>query len=331
MKKMSIIIDPRMELLTALQLVAGDSNINRNSNSSYYQDMLSWFSSFIDHPAVAHYKAINDSFCFDAPVNSMLFMELGDELSLVWEPSEYLCLRAGSKQNWMNFFSGLQEFASVSRFKQFFEDHSGYYQQAIKKVIAINGACDPAVELESYLGLEADSYTLRFSPLQTCGYAGCNIPDHESVSCTIGFDQDAENDRAEICLRVYLWHEFAHVFVNPIIDDCIAQNSADWQAFEKLINSLNIDPQIIPDVNSYECFVRAITYKLNEKYYGIQEAEGILKWDEEQGFVYVRQFINALDKYEMAREKMGVNIKEYFPVLLRKFSPIITLKKEKGE
>ena len=80
-------------------------------------------------------------------------------------------------------------------------------------------AGDPAVELESYLGLEADSYSLRFSPLQTCGYAGCNVPDHESVSCTIGFDQDAENDRSEICLRVYLWHAlYFHLYLGTLSD-----------------------------------------------------------------------------------------------------------------
>jgi hypothetical protein len=302
-----------MELLTALQLVAGDPNVNRKSNSSYYQDMLSWFIPFVDHPAVAHYKSINDYFCFDAPINSMLYMELGDELSLACEPSEYLCLRAGSRQDWMKFFIGLQDLARVSGFKEFFEDHLGYYQQAIAKVEAINGACDPASELESYLGLEADSYTLRFSPLQTCGYAGVNIPEHEGVSCTIGFDQDADNDRAEICLRVYLWHEFAHIYVNPIIVECMVQNSADWQSFEKFINSLNIDPQIYPNVNCDECFIRAITYKLNEKYYDIQEAEGILNWDEEQGFLYVRHFIKALNRYEVEREKRGGEHKGVLP------------------
>jgi len=75
-------------------------------------------------------------------------------------------------------------------------------------------------------------------------------------------------------------------------------------------------------VNSYESFVRAITYKLNEKFYGTQEAEGILKWDEEQGFLHVRHFVKALDKYKIAREKMGVNIIEYFPTLLREIIDI---------
>jgi hypothetical protein len=31
----------------------------------------------------------------------------------------------------------------------------------------------------------------------------------------------------------------------------------------------------------------------------------------------VRHIVNALDSFETAREKMGVNIKEYFPALLR--------------
>lgn len=316
MKKLRIIVDPRMELLTALQLVAGDSNINRISRSIYYQDMIAWFTPYQSHHAVAQYRAINDSFCFDAPINSMLFMDYNDELSLTYEATEYLCLRAGSKHNWMDFYKGLQDFARVTGFKRFYEDHAAYYKQAIKKVEAINGACDPATELESYIGLKAEQYTLRFSPLQTCGYAGCNVPESEEVSCTIGFDEDEENDRAEICLRVYLWHEFAHVFVNPIIDDCMAQNSTDWQRFEKFISNLNIDDQKYPFVNAYECFVRAITYKLNEKYYGIKEAEGILKWDEEQGFLYVRHFVKALDHYEQAREKLGVNIKDYFPIII---------------
>lgn len=69
-------------------------------------------------------------------------------------------------------------------------------------------------------------------------------------------------------------------------------------------------------MNNYECFVRAITYKLNENYYGTQEAEGVLKWDEEQGFLYVKHLIKALDQYEIAREKLGVNIKDYLPIII---------------
>lgn len=315
-KKMIISVDPRMELLTALQVVAGDPNIDR-SDRQYYQDMISWFTPYQDHYAVSHYKLINEYFCFDAPINSMLYMEIGDELRLVSEPSEYLCLRAGSKKNWMEFYASLRDFASETGFKEFFKEHRGYYQQAIEKVEAINGNCDPATELESFIGLHADHYTFRFSPLQTCGYAGCNIPQIEEVSCTIGFDSDEENSRAEICLRVYLWHEFAHVYVNPILDDYLVQKPAAWQAFEKFISSLKIDEEKYPDVNIYECFVRSVTYKLICRYYGNQEAEGILKWDEEQGFVYVRHFIHALDSYAIARAKMGVNIKDYFPALLR--------------
>ncbi|MDD4232489.1 MAG: hypothetical protein PHU48_07530, partial [Candidatus Cloacimonetes bacterium] len=75
MKKLEILVDPRMELLTALQLAAGDPNINCKSNSSYYQDMLAWFTPYRDHHAVAQYRAINDYFCFDAPINSILFMD----------------------------------------------------------------------------------------------------------------------------------------------------------------------------------------------------------------------------------------------------------------
>jgi len=43
--KMGIIVDPRVELLIALQVVAGDSSIDLGG-SRYYQDMLSWFAPF---------------------------------------------------------------------------------------------------------------------------------------------------------------------------------------------------------------------------------------------------------------------------------------------
>ncbi len=317
MKKMRIVVDPRMELLTALQVLAGDPNISRNSENRYFQDMLAWFTPYQNHDAVSHYKKINVFFSYDAPINSMLYMEFENELRLIHEPSEYLFCRAGSKLNWMEFYASLHDFAMDTGFKEFFKEHCGYYRQILEKVSAINGNCDPATELESYIGLNAKHYTFRFSPLQTCGYGACNVPQAEHISCTIGFDPYEENNREEICLRVYLWHEFAHGHVNPIIDEYMARNSADWQAFEKLISSLNIDEEKQPDINIYECFVRALTYKLICRYYNNQEAEGILKWDEEQGFAYIRHFIHALDKYDKARTPMAVNIKEYFPTLIR--------------
>jgi hypothetical protein len=87
---------------------------------------------------------------------------------------------------------------------------------------------------------------------------------------------------------------------------------------------MNIELEKYPVENTNECFIRAVTNKLVSMYYGSYEAEVILKWDEEQGFVYVRQFIKALDQYEMAREKRGVNIKQYFPALLRYFPKNVT-------
>jgi hypothetical protein len=315
MRKMNIVVDPRMELLTALQLVARDPNIDR-SDRKYYQDMTSWFTPYQDHYSVSHYKSINEYFCFDAPINSMLFMEFEGDLKLRCEPPEYFYLRAGGKQSWMEFFAGLQDFARITRFKEFFENHLGYYQQAIAKVNAINGNCDPATELESYIGLSADKYTFIFSPLQTCGYGGYGVPEIEGVSCTIGFDQEEKNERAEICLRVYLWHEFAHYYINPLLDEYLAANNTVRREFEKFIRDLQIDEVKYPFVDYYECCVRAITYKLTDMYYGKQESEGILEWDEEQGFMYVRHFVHALNKYDKVRAKQGVNFKEYFPILL---------------
>ena len=43
MKKLKILVDPRMELLTALQLVAGDPNINCNSKSIFSDFFLDFF------------------------------------------------------------------------------------------------------------------------------------------------------------------------------------------------------------------------------------------------------------------------------------------------
>lgn len=65
MRRMKIIVDPRIELLTALQAIDGAPNIER-SDSQYYLDMISWFSSYQDHPAVSYYKSANEYYCFDA-------------------------------------------------------------------------------------------------------------------------------------------------------------------------------------------------------------------------------------------------------------------------
>jgi hypothetical protein len=315
MSKMNHRIDPRMELLTALQLVSGDPNIDRNG-CKYYEDMVAWFDQYREHPAVLHYRSINEHFCFDAPINSMLFMEFGDRLTLISEPPEYYYLRAGDKQSWLDFFNGLQDFAAVSSFREFYNAHLDYYQEALQKVEAINGNCDPAAELEAYLGLGSECYTFIFSPLQTCGYGGCHLPWTEEVTCTIGFDLDKQDDRAEICLRVYLWHEFGHYYVNPLLDDYLAQNPSVNQAFTKFITHLQIDEDKFPSVNYYECCVRAITHKLNEIYYGKQEADMILACEESDGFAYIRHFIRALSTFEQAREQNRTNIKDYFPILL---------------
>jgi hypothetical protein len=301
-----------MELLTALQLVAEDPNIDR-SGGVYLDDMKEWFSSYSNHPAVLHYKSINEFFCFDAPVSSMLFTRFDDKLELISEPADYFYQRADGKENWMAFYNGLRDFAHDTNFKEFYRAHQGYYNEVIDKVKAIKANCDPVGELERYINMSSDKYTFIYSPLQTCGYGGHNLPNNIGVYCTIGFDCEKQDDRAEIGLRIYLWHEFAHYYINPMLDNYLDKNP---DIYEALIKKLVIDEDKYPFANYYEYFVRAITYKLNAIYYGQKEADGILNWEESDGFIYIRNFIQALSKFEPARDSTQISLKDYFPSLI---------------
>jgi hypothetical protein len=265
-----------------------------------------------------HYKSIIDHFCYDAPINSMHFMKLDKELVLLTEPLPYFYDRSDGKENWMKFYEGLKDFAKDTNFLAFWEAHQDYYKGIVEKLEIMLAAFDIPNELESYFGMSFNSYAFISSPLQEGGYGGGTPNGNPNeASCTIGYELNKQSNWTELGLRDFLWHEFGHGFVNPLVGVYLEQNEISDDVYSIIVNDLNEENKYLYQSAYFqEGIVRAMTHRLTVKYYGQKVGDEIREKYETFGYAYILNLIEALKTYESIRESNNISFDAYLPRLM---------------
>ncbi len=318
MKSLQISVDPRMELLSVLQFVSGDHRLS-TKECAYKDEAQTWFGAYSEHPAVKFYQSIMGHFCYDAPINSMHFMQFRKELELISEPIPYFYDRSWGKDNWMQFYGGLKDFARDSNFQGFWETHQDYYKSIIEKLEKMLVLFDIPGELESYFGMGFDHYSFISSPLQDGGYGGGQgYGNARNVTCTIGYDPLKQSNWTEFGLRDFLWHEFGHGFVNPIIDSYLNEYEIDEDVFIRIAKDLKEDDRSLYEgAFLQEGVVRAMTHRLAVKYYGQKTGDENREKCETFGYEYIHLLMEALKTYESARDLTNIAFDAYLPTLIK--------------
>jgi len=116
--KLNITVDPRMELLSAVQVVSGYSTINRRT--PYSRELMQFFSKDSTHQAsIMTHKFENEyGFAYDAPVNFMLCLSQVPELKAVHLFTDRLIERANGKNNLEKYATALHHFAAESNYTE---------------------------------------------------------------------------------------------------------------------------------------------------------------------------------------------------------------------
>ena len=317
--KLRISIDPRMEILTTIQLLSSDPRVNRDS--PYSKDALNYFESFSSHKAVS----ITDSFLLkygfanDAPVTFMLHLSQLPELEQQIAYTDYLMGRSGGDDNLEQYQKSIKQFAETSNFKAFWNSRIGLYNQILDLTIAEIGKRDLVKVLEEYYNETKETCNIILMP-SFSGGVGPQITDangkemiYSCISTTNMKDDIPYLDESSLLFLV--WHEFGHSFVNPVTDK-YSDRIASSGLYEPIKSYMLRQGYANWEICINELIVRAIHIRLYELHLGAQQSKSLLESELKQRFIYIEPLVEKLKDFEIQRDKNKISFSEFYPELL---------------
>ena len=325
-----ISIDPRMELLATIQLMSNYPVINRKM--PYSKDILHYFNSFKTQKAVKMTDNLLQKYGFgyDAPVTSMLYLSQLPELEQQIPFSDYLLKRGGGKKNLEQYRKSIKQFAKITNFEAFWNSKIPFYNKILDITIADIGKIDLVKTMEDYFNETQVSYNIIISPAFTGGY-GPKIPDidgkYKIYAClsttNVEFDIPYLSEEG---LRYYVWHEFAHSFVNPLTEKYADKVASLNKLFEPIKSRMSRMAYGSWDNCVNEHIIRAIHIRLVELHLDSQQAKDMLENELGMRFIYIEPLIEKLKEFETQKDAKNITFSEFYPELLNLFDSLLEIK-----
>jgi len=324
-----ISIDPRMELLTAIQLLSNTSWIDRNK--SYSQEVITYFESFSSEEAVAQTDYLEQIHTFgaDAPPEFMLYLSQVPELKQQMDFSERLLERSGGAENLELYKKAVKHFAEISNFEDFWNSRISLYNQILDLTVAEMGGIDLVKVMEDYYNETQESYNVILSPSFSGGY-GPKVPakngKYDIYAClTAWFEKDGIPYMAMEALRDYIWHEWGHSFVNHLTEKYIDRVNASSKLLEPITKKQAGQAYRYWYQSVNEHIIRAIHVRLLELHSDSQQAKTMLDNELRMRFIYIEPLIEKLKDFENQRDKNGITFSEYYPELINAFDSLLKI------
>lgn len=318
--KLQISIDPRIELLTTVQLLSNYHVINREM--SYSKDIMTYFKSFSLQKAVGMTDSLLQKygFSYDAPVTFMLYLSQVPELKTQIPFSKYLLERSGEGNNLEQYRKSIKQFAETSDFETFWKSKIPFYNQILDMTIADIKQKDFVKVLETYFNETQGSYNIVIAPAFMGGY-GPKIPDgkgkYNIYAClSVTSMKDDIPYLNEESLIYYVWHEFSHSFVNPLTDKYADRVLASNELFEPIKDKMSKQAYTNWKTCVNEHIIRAINIRLIEMNLDSQNHEMLLNNELKNYFIYIEPLIEKLKDFEKKRDKDHITFSEFYPELL---------------
>lgn len=324
--KLHISIDPRIELLSTIQVLSDYKNINRNS--LYSKEISDYFKPYSLHGAVIMTDRLekNNNFMYAAPVQFMLDLSALPELKLHTDYSRDLLNRVGSKETLDNYRTAIELFAKETNFVKFWKNHELFYNKILDLTVSDIAGVNLVKIVEDYFKEEQNSYNIIISTLATGSYSHRievtnNKYDIYSCNVTRDYKNEIPYIKREVLLR-NATHEFSHSFVDNLTAK-YNKRISESQALYRPI-SIPMEYQAYGTWSSCvnEHIVRAINIRIHELNWGEEISQKMLKEEKENQFIYIEPILKKLKEFETAKNKSDITFSEFYPKFLDLFDSL---------
>ena len=305
--RIEISVDPRIELLTVVQCLAGYDQLG-TADLDYRREVLKRFAPWRSHPAVTLFaRMAREGFTRDAPPAMMLRLDEPPALELRAPFSVYVETRAGGRGRLFAFLDSLRDFAAESRFMEFHTAHTERFRALVEEARRTLRRTRVVEPIEDYFGVREHGHHLILAPLlHTGGYAAEVERPPGIVDCfAILGPSRASHGQPRFwdpdALEALLWHEFSHIFVGNLPDPCRREIAADSALFEPLRARMLPQGYARWEVCADEHLVRAVGVRLVARMEGNHAAEKALDLQLRLGFNYLPRRLPAFERFERER------------------------------
>lgn len=329
-RKLEVSVDPRIELLSVVQLlggyVIGASLINTDA-TAYRRDLDIYFAAHRGHPAVKMFAEMYPKgFTFSAPPNALLYFSDPPELVQQRPVPDDIKKRAGGEQRLNQFIGALRDFARATKFMSFYNAHRKDYQRMVEGMRSNAKSLDLVGVLENYYGMRQHSYNVMLMPLAIeLGY-GVNVRRDDGtldIYQMIGRSSVKQGapvfgEGGEFTLQNIVWHEFSHSFVNPLTEKYRSEVMKHASLYATISKQMKEQAYSDWEHTVNEHIIRAITSRLTSREISSNIGERELQEDKKKGFIYVEALAEKLKEYESQRDKYPT-FADFYPRLIDVF------------
>lgn len=297
---MKLTIDPRMELLTALEFLSGFTNPGFASltklEPAYKKKFLEHFLPYADSKAIKRYiKMCRGGFPLNISAKAIFNLSKPPGLKALHPFSQ-------DKDYFEEFARVAKEFSDETEFAEFFKSNEKIFAEVERAAMAEIKVKDVVPPLEDYYGMGLNSYTVLLTPLFREGGNGFRI-----MNADKGYDGYAIIGPTEVRGSMpyfgspqvrTLWHEFSHHLVEPIRENMSSILKPKFSRFKFSVWGYAGWENIVD-----EYVIRAVCNRIDARK---NDEERVLRWmkDEEKGgFTCMTSLYRSLEAYESDREK----------------------------
>ncbi|MCB5271040.1 MAG: DUF4932 domain-containing protein [Candidatus Cloacimonetes bacterium] len=328
--KLSITVDPRLELLAVIQYLAGSEMVMADGEG-YSDAVEAWFAGFRKHPVLDRYRALEGKgFGYDLPVSCFLRFDGVPLVNQVWNWQEYMVpineerltqvSEAGSVED---FFWDVNDFALRGDFAGFFASQRDFFRGKINALDSLLvQKPDMVAHMVNWYGYSFYSYAIALSPLMNSHFYGPALVDMQgntSVHCVGALDKDGLSAGTQYQLARLFFHEISHSYINSLVDAHYYQFARAELLFEPIKGKMEAQAYGSWWTAVVEHFVQSSEVRLLQLYFPPEEYSPSLDRLTSNGFIYADNIYAGLLEYEQARRENGIRYDEYFAQLVENF------------
>ena len=304
----NIEVNPNIELMSILLSINPytawfeNFGVPLNSNYSYQDDINEWFKEERFHQAVLDIWELCKGKGVTFPLEFILHFSPPPNLILIYNYTEDL-LPSGGEMRLNLTANHLRDFVNDSNFNDFFVAHKSFYNSIVSNFTSLNNWNDTLLTLENFFGLSKSNYTIVLAPYIFFGggfgpYLEDQNDTHSYAIITTGRIQNNMPNFGNLLSTKWLvLHEFAHSFINPIVDANMDQLDRYSDLYEPVRDNLTQYGYSNWQCMIYETLVRAFTAWALTEEYGEEKGNEILDYEESYGFYFIRDIYDAYFEY----------------------------------
>jgi len=323
--------DPRIELLSITFHLAGNSEYNQCRVPAYCEDVDRYFASFKNDDAIRIAREVTEknSVSYDAVMSLAININNVETLAerLPFDSPESRLDKRWTVVDARRFLAALRQFVVHSKFREFIETHRDLYELTGARLRTLVESKSDLTWFDKFFGAKPGA---RFIVVPALVNGGANYgpslraeDGREEMFAILGVWQlDAEKQPSfDSRILSDLVHEFAHSYVNPLVNRFAELDKAGDTVFRPVSTQMKL--QAYGDGHTLVCesLVRTATARYLLAHDGIAAARQAVSGEEGRSFLWTGELFDLFGTYEADREHFAT-LDAFMPKIVAYFEAL---------